>query len=183
MEAIRRRKKELIDKNNQNKNKTRKPDNYRLHEKVLVHFSYLGRILHWLDDDWPAVLRKILKVRQVWWSLGKLLRQEGAEPFVSEKFYRTVVQAVLLFGADTWVPTSEMSQNIEGAYVGFLKKLTGENMRGLGGESWQKVAADSVLQSAGTQPLRTYIDKMQAEVAERVASRLIFEVYTKDNRY
>ena len=30
-----------------------------------------------------------------------MLQREGAEPSVSEKFYSVVIQAVLLFGADT----------------------------------------------------------------------------------
>ena len=39
---------------------------------------------------------------------------------ISEKFYREVVQAVLLLGAETWVLTTEISQKIEGVHVGFL---------------------------------------------------------------
>ena len=35
-EAIRRRKQQIIDNNNQNKNKNRKPHIYKVHEKVLV---------------------------------------------------------------------------------------------------------------------------------------------------
>ena len=62
--------------------------------------SYLGRILQRSDDNWPEVLRNIWKERQVWGHLGKLLRQEGVDLFVSEKFYRSVVHAVLLFGED-----------------------------------------------------------------------------------
>ena len=81
-------------------------------------FNYLGRILHKLDDNCSEVLRKILKERQVWGSLGKLLRR--ADLFVSANFYRAVVQAVLLFGADTWVMTSAMSQKLEVVHGVFL---------------------------------------------------------------
>ena len=64
-------------------------------------FKYLGRLLGRSDNDWPAVLRNIRKARQVWGRLVKLLRKEGAEPTVLAKFYHAVVQAVLLFGAET----------------------------------------------------------------------------------
>ena len=49
-----------------------------------------------------------------------MLRQEGADPTIPENFYRAVVQAVLLFGAKTWVLLAAMLQNIEGVQVGFL---------------------------------------------------------------
>ena len=50
-----------------------------------------------------------------------MLRREGADPIISEEFYRAVVQVVLLFGSETYVLTAAMLQNLEGVYVGFLK--------------------------------------------------------------
>ena len=38
-------------------------------------FKYLGRILDWSDDKWPAVLRNVGKARRVWNWMGKLLRR------------------------------------------------------------------------------------------------------------
>ena len=35
-------------------------------------------------------------------------------------FYREVVQAVLLFGAENWILLVAMFRNMEGANVGFL---------------------------------------------------------------
>ena len=54
-------------------------------------FKYLGRVLHRSDEDWLEVRRNIGRLRQVWGRLGKLLRREGAELIVSEKFYQAVV--------------------------------------------------------------------------------------------
>ena len=51
--------------------------------------TYLGRPLNESDDVWPAVCSNIRKI----------LRRERADPFVSDIFYRAVVQAVLLFGS------------------------------------------------------------------------------------
>ena len=61
----------------------------------------LGRLLGRSDNDWPTVLHNISKSRQVWGHLGKLLLREEPEPTVSETFYHAVVQAVILFGAET----------------------------------------------------------------------------------
>ena len=42
--------------------------------------------------------------------------------------------------------------------------------------SWWKVAADGVIQKAGTQPLQAYLDRGQAKLAEWVALQTIFKV-------
>ena len=60
----------------------------------------------------------------MWGRLGKLLQREGMEPEVSEKLYHTVVQAVLLFGVETWVLLAPMMQSLEGEHVSFLRQVT-----------------------------------------------------------
>ena len=57
-----------------------------------------------------------------------MLRRERADPIILAKFYHSVVQAVLLFGAETWVLTAAISYKLEGAHVGFLRHVTGQNM-------------------------------------------------------
>ena len=49
-------------------------------------FKYWVRILHQADEDWMAVLRNIRRERQVWGMLENLLRREGADPIILEKF-------------------------------------------------------------------------------------------------
>ena len=66
-------------------------------------FNYLGRMIDWSDNDWSAVFRNSSKARQVCRRIGKILRRERAELFVSSMFYREVVQAVLIFGEDTCI--------------------------------------------------------------------------------
>ena len=92
--------------------------------EVLNRFKYLVRLLDRSYNEWPEVLCIIRKARQVWGRLGKLLRREGGYPAVSEKFYREVVQAALLFGADIWVLTEAMIQRLYGVHVSFLRQVT-----------------------------------------------------------
>ena len=70
----------------------------------------------------------------------KLLHREGVDPAVSEKFYRVLVQAVLLFGADTWVLLAPMVQRLEVVRVGLLRHVTKLKAKILGGGSWRKLA-------------------------------------------
>ena len=83
-----------------------------------------------------------------------MLRQEGLEPIISAKFYCAVVQAVLLFGLETWLLTAAMMQNLEGVHLGFLGLVTGMKDRRLGYKTWRKEGAYMVLQAAGTKPLQ-----------------------------
>ena len=89
------------------------------------YFKYLGSILQQADEDWLVIIQNILRARQVWGRLGKLLRREGADPIISEKFYCTVVQTVLLFGSETWVLTLAMMKKLEFVHMGFLWQVTG----------------------------------------------------------
>ena len=88
-------------------------------------FKYLGQVLHRSDEDWPVVLRNIWSSRQVWGRLGKFLSMDGLNPIVSAKFCHVVVQAVLLFGYETWVLTAEMLEKLEGFHVSFLQQVIG----------------------------------------------------------
>ena len=93
-----------------------------------------------------------------------MLHREGEEPAVSEKFYRAVIQAVFLFGEETWVLLAPMAQRLEGFHVGFLrqvKKLKAKRQRD---GSWRKVASDKAIQGEGTKLLQTYLDRRKAAV-------------------
>ena len=47
------------------------------------------------------------------------MRREGADPITSAAFYRAVVQALLLFGADTWVLSAATENSISGFHIFF----------------------------------------------------------------
>ena len=66
-------------------------------------FKYLGRVMTVGDDDWPAVAGNLVKARKSWGILSWILIREGADNRVSGKFFKAVVQEVLLFGEETWV--------------------------------------------------------------------------------
>ena len=129
------------------------------------------------------VLQNTSKARQVWVRLGKILQREGVEPAVSTKFYRAVIQAVLLFGAETWVLLAPMTQRLEGFHVRLLRQMTKLKAKNLKEGLWRKVAAEKVLQGAGTQLIQNYLERRKATVAEWVALRSIFEVCARETGY
>ena len=61
------------------------------------------------DDDWPAVAGNLAKARKSWGRLQGILSREGATKRVSGKFFKAIVQQVLLFGAETWVDSGRQA--------------------------------------------------------------------------
>ena len=87
------------------------------------------------------------------------------DPIISSKFYLLVVQAVRLFGSETWVLTVAMMQNPKGTHSDFLRPVTGNKACILVEDNCRKEGADSVIQVVVGKPLRDYINKRQATVA------------------
>ena len=55
------------------------------------------------DDDWKAVVHILWRERQKWVHLYQVLSREGEDARTSGRVYVAVVQAVMLYGLDTWV--------------------------------------------------------------------------------
>ena len=111
-------------------------------------FNYLGRMIDRSDDDWPAVDHNVIKALQVWIWIGKMIWRKEAYPLVSEMFYWAVLQAVLLFGAETWVLLAGMSKNLEGVHMEFLRKVSGNTAKRQRDGTYISAAVESVIKEA-----------------------------------
>ena len=67
-----------------------------------------------LDDNWKEVVGNIRKARKSWARLLSILGRDGYSPMVSGMLFKVVVQAVLIFGAETWVITPRMGRTLGG---------------------------------------------------------------------
>lgn len=65
-------------------------------------FNYLECLIAMDNSDEQAIETNIRKVPRCWAQLSKVLIGEIAENHVCSQFYRTTVQAVLLFRSETW---------------------------------------------------------------------------------
>ncbi len=82
-------------------------------ERVEVFRYLLGRLLLQDDDDIQAVRSQLCKARETWARVGQVLRKENAPPQVSAKFYKAIVQSVLLYGSKTWVLSTASLARLE----------------------------------------------------------------------
>ena len=61
--------------------------------------------------------------------------------------------------------------------------ITGNRAKRLGDGTWETPGAECKQESAGTQSARIYIEQRQANVAQWVALRLLFEVCARETGY
>ena len=92
---------------------------------MVISFKYLGRVILAADDDWPEVVNKLARERKVWSRMSRILSREGVAMRVPSFFLKAMVQAVLLFGADTWVVISSMGKALGGFHTHVERRLTG----------------------------------------------------------
>ncbi len=86
-------------------------------------FKYIGRLLAQDDDDAQAILQQLWKARGVWARVGQVLRGENVMPWVATKFYKAVVQAILLYGSKTWNLTASALARLEGFHIRAAYKM------------------------------------------------------------
>ena len=88
-------------------------------------FKYLGRAILEADDYWPEVVKKLARARTVWYRIPSILSREGARLRVSIFFFKSIVQPVLIFGAETWVVTPCMGRVLGGFQDQVARRLVG----------------------------------------------------------
>ena len=93
--------------------------------ETLMVLKYLRRVLTASYYNLPVVVANLRKARNRWtWTL-QILRREGVYPWNSGKFYKAVVQATLLFGAETWVLSPSIGRTLARLYHSMVQRLTG----------------------------------------------------------
>jgi hypothetical protein len=70
-------------------------------ERVEV-FKYLGRLITYDDANTQAMRSNLRKARRCWAWILHVLRAENATARTCGMFYKATVQAVLLYGSETW---------------------------------------------------------------------------------
>ena len=68
---------------------------------MVTSFKYMGQVISAMDDDWPAVVINLTRAKTVWSRMSRILSREGVASWVSELFFKFLVQAVLIFGEET----------------------------------------------------------------------------------
>ncbi len=99
---------------------------FSIHDQVLEQvdiFKYLRRLLSHDNDDIQAVRTQIQKARTTWADVSNVLWAQKAPPRISAKFYKAVVQSLMLYGSKTWVISKSVLARLEGFHIRAAYKM------------------------------------------------------------
>ncbi len=152
--------------------------NFKVHEEVLEKvevFTYLSRLLAQDDNDVQAIRLQIRQARGVWARVSQVLRAENTSPRVAAKFYKAVVQSVLLYGSETWNLSRAVLAQLKGFHIRAAHKMARKYKprKGLFGKleypSRKDVLAECCLHS-----VEEYIQHRRSTIAMCVVNRPLY---------
>ena len=158
---------------------------FKAYGKPLENVSdskYLGRVITAGDEDWPEVAGNLSKARKSWGRFSRILCQEGSGVRVSDKVFKAVVQAVLLFGEETWVLTPRMEWALDSFQNGAARRLTGRQPRRRGEGRWTYPPLKEATREAGFGGIRKSITRRQNTVAQYIATQPIMDLCEWDTQ-
>jgi hypothetical protein len=144
-------------------------------EKVDL-FQYLGWILAQDDDDVRTVRQQIKKARAIWARVGQVLTAENTQPKVSAKFYKAVMQSVLLYGSKTWALTTTTLARLKGFHIPAAYQMAEKHKpkKGLH-HKWVYLRSSDTLQEYGMATILHYINARRATIFRYVVDWPIYK--------
>jgi hypothetical protein len=145
-------------------------------------FKYLGRWLSKDDNDLTAVRANIEKAHAQWSKFSRILSQEGAKPKTMGIFYRTIVQAVLLFGSETWALTQRQEGLVRSFHNQCARNITRRWNYEKEDGTWHIYRMEQTLKLAGLQPVEEYIARRKRTILPYAQGRAIFRKCKRTSR-
>jgi hypothetical protein len=146
-------------------------------------FKYLGRLLAQDDDDTQAIRAQLRKARSTWARVGQVLWAENVPPQVATKFYKAVVQVVLLYGSKTWILSTAALASLERFHIraAYRMAVRHKPRRGPGNRRIYPKSKD-MLEECGMRTLEEYIMVRRQTITVYVVTRLILTECRKGER-
>ncbi len=141
-------------------------------EQVKV-FKYLGQLLSYDDNDTQATRVNLAKACRCWARVSQVLRSENASSKVCGVFYKTTIQAVLLFESETWnlVPLGMVC--MEGFHLRVAWRM---HPRKRPAGTWEYPNLEKVLWDVGLQSISHYIGVQRQHIANFIVHWPIFQL-------
>ncbi len=103
-----------------------------------------------------------------------MLRAENVPPWIAVKFYKVVVQAVLLYGSETWVLSTAALASLEGFHIRAAYRMAVKHKPRKGpGNTWSYPKSKDVLEECGMSTMEEYIAVQGQTIAVYVVTRPI----------
>ncbi len=151
-------------------------------ERVDV-FKYLGHLMSQDDDDIQAIRAQIRKARSSWACIGQVLWSEKVSPFDAARFYQAIIQAILLYGSESWVISPTAMAQLEGFHICAAYRLAKTNRPKRGSNrEWIYPRSEDVMKECGMKTMEEYILARRQTIAVYVATRPILNECKQSKR-
>ena len=108
--------------------------------------------------------------------VARILVRDGASRAAMGMFYKGIVQAILLYGCETWTLTNPMIKVLEGFHHKVARRISGKMPTLLPSGEWHYPPLAEALEEAGLFPLRTYVQRRQDTITRQIVTRPIYQL-------
>ena len=129
-------------------------------------FTYLGRVLSDDDDDTKCIERQLSKAKARWWRMARILKHEGANAKIMAKFYMATIQAILLYGAESWAITRGNLRKLNSFHLRSVRYMTGKHIRKKNDDSWEYPNHEDLLTECGLKEIEHYIKERRSTLGQ-----------------
>jgi hypothetical protein len=139
-------------------------------------FKYLGCLLAQDNDDAQAIQQQLQKAQGVWAHVGQVLHGENTAPRIAAKFYKAVVQAILLYGSETLNLTNSALARLKGFHVCAAYKMARKHWpkRDANGV-WVYPKTADILEECSMATIAAYIRSHRQTIAVYMVTRPVFK--------
>ena len=135
------------------------------------------------DNDAQALNMQLQKAQKNWARISYVLRAENALPRVCGMFYKATVQAVLLFGSETWTTTTTMMKRLDGFHMRAAWRMARINKpRSNPDGSWTYPPSELTLEEVALHPIAYYVEVRRQTIAKFIVNPPIFEFCSEGKR-
>ncbi len=145
---------------------------------TLEVLKYLGQLIAYDDADNQAMRSNLRKVRGCWAWVSRVLRAENTSPWTCGMFYKATMQAVLLYGSETWSLSLSSVKRLEGFHIRAAWQMTGNRPKWNEDGSWTYPCLADVLEAAGLKTIAHYMDVHWETIANFIINQPIYELCT-----
>lgn len=130
-------------------------------------FLYLGRWIFDSDDDTETINRQLRKTKIRWMKLSKILKRHDANPRIMGSFYQAIIQAVLLYGSESWVISNNNLKKLRSFHHRCARHMVGYHIRlDPTTNTWEHPPSKDVLKKCGLKPIESYIENRRCTLRE-----------------
>jgi hypothetical protein len=135
---------------------------FTVHRDVLENvkvYRYLGCLLLQDDNDVQALQSQLRKVQGMWARVRQVLRRENAPPRNSAKFYKAIVQPILLYRSKMRVLIKAVMARLEGVHIRAAYWMAKEHVpHWEPHHQWIYPSSNKVLEECGMLTIQHYIN-------------------------